>query len=452
MRIQPVLAARQRLLQAIKEHHGGESGSDLEELVVRAVERVEKSNENPLPSVEEVESVPVISLVNQLIQDGVRAGASDIHVEPRKNRVEIRYRVDGQMIKAGELPLSLLAAITIRIKIMAELDIVEHRLPMDGRFSVLVNHQSTDLRVSVLPARHGSRIVLRVLDRIHGLRKLEDLGFSGTNLHLVRHLISRPYGLFVITGPAGSGKTSTAYASLMDMRDATRNVMSVEDPIEQEIDGVSQSQINESVGLTFERQVLAMLRQDPDVLLIGEIEDAATAQAAVRAALTGHLVITTMQGNDAAGAIPRLADLGVDRYLLSTAAAGIMSQRLVRQLCIHCGGWRPTTESESRIFAAYGLQAPDTLPAHAGCSACNHAGYRGRALVAEVLAVTQDVAKLIVEHEPVSNIRTMGKRAGYKPMQVPALEMVLKGKTTLEEVQRALALDEDLDSGTDEPT
>ncbi|HSI72327.1 MAG TPA: GspE/PulE family protein, partial [Fimbriimonas sp.] len=299
------------------------------------------------------------------------------------------------------------------------------------------------MRVSVIPSYHGPRIVVRVLDKVRGMKALSELGLSTENLRLFRHLIGRPYGMFLVTGPTGSGKTTTLYAALTEVRDSSINVMTVEDPIEYEVDGVSQSQINESMGVTFDKQIIALMRQDPDVILVGEIRDEATSQAAVRAALTGHLVLSTLQCNDAPSAVPRLMELGIDPYLLSVSLTGVSAQRLIRMLCLHCKTTRAITEEEAHIFGAYGVTPPAKLPQPNGCPECAHMGFKGRNALHEIVPVTNEVSHLIASRASVDDVRTAAKKAGYVPMQHRALELVVKGATTFEEAQRVVALDPD---------
>ncbi len=446
MKVEPVLAARHRLLQTIRDIHGGEmtgSGSELGNLATQAVQNVKpRLNQNQAEDTG-VESAPVVGLVTQIFQEAIKAGASDIHIEPTARKIELRYRIDGRMRKMNELPVALLQALTIRIKIMAELDISEHRLPMDGRIGIVFEERKVDLRISIVPSHHGPRVVIRILDQVRGLKQLNELGLSRENLKLFRHLITRPYGMFLVTGPTGSGKTTTLYAALTEVRDTSINVITVEDPIEYEIDGVSQSQINESIGVTFDRQIIALMRQDPDVILVGEIRDEPTAQAAVRGALTGHLMLSTLQCNDAPSAIPRLMELGIDPYLLSTSLAGLSAQRLVRMLCLHCKTTRAITPEEEHVFQVYGVPAPKAMPQQEGCPECDHVGFKGRNALHEILPITNEVSQLIATRASVNAMRLAAAKAGYIPMQLRALELVAKAATTFEEAQRAVAFDPD---------
>ncbi len=354
LRVDPVLASEDRLAQAIAAAYD-ELGVAMATVTRLVSEALDEFSTDPTPdarnegNVTEEDMRPVVGLVNQILCEAVRVRASDIHVEPRKNRVEIRYRVDGQLQKVHELPSKLQAALIARIKIMAQLDIVEYRVPQDGRIALQIEGRSVDMRVSVLPNHYGQRVVLRVLDKGVALRKLEDLGFASHNRTLFQNLISKPYGLIVVTGPTGSGKTTTLYAAINQLKAITNNIMTCEDPIEYDLDGINQSPVNEKVGLTFAAQLRAVLRQDPDIVLVGEIRDQETAETAIRAALTGHLVLSTIHCNDAASVVPRLTDMGIEPYLLSTALIGTTAQRLVRVLCPHCKKKAMPTAEEQAI-------------------------------------------------------------------------------------------------------
>jgi type IV pilus assembly protein PilB len=380
------------------------------------------------------DSRPIVNLVNNLLSEAIRAGASDVHIEPRSERVDVRYRIDGQMKKVSEIPQALLPMITTRLKIMAEIDIVEFRVPQDGRVTVQIDGRQVDLRVSVLPNYHGQRIVLRILDQSKSLKSLNEIGFRDRDLHLFRSLVRKPYGMFLVTGPTGSGKTTTLYAALAELREVTNNIMTCEDPIEYDIDGINQSQVNEKVGLTFASQLRATLRQDPDIILVGEIRDGETAQTAMRAAMTGHLVLTTLHCNDAASAIPRLLDMDIDPFLLSTSLIGVMSQRLLRVLCPHCKDEEIADGEDRALLEAYGFAAePVGIPK--GCAMCSGTGYKGRAPVHEIMPVTPALARMIAEREPVESLR---KAAGFVGMQEEAIEMALAGLTSLAEAQRVV--------------
>jgi type IV pilus assembly protein PilB len=438
MRVEPVLVNEERLAKSIEKSYSIHGASEtLDGFVNQALEEFKPAESKSNASVmSEVDTRPVVGLVNQIITDAIRFGASDVHIEPRNGRVDLRYRIDGQLQKLREIPDGLMPMLTTRLKIMAELDIVETRLPQDGRITVEIDGRDVDLRVSVLPNYHGQRIVLRILDKSVTLRSLGELGFEENNLRIFRSLIHKPYGMILVTGPTGSGKTTTLYGALEELKNVTNNIMTCEDPIEYDIDGINQSQVFEKVGLTFAKQLRAILRQDPDVILVGEIRDKETADTAIRAALTGHLVLSTLHSNDAPSAIPRLLDMGVDPYLLSTSLIGVMAQRLLRVLCPHCREKEVDGEDRDLLASVLGDDnAPATWRAK-GCSRCMKTGYKGRIAVHEVLPVTPEVGSIISAQQSIESLKKVASVFGYQPLQVDAIRKVIAGQTTLSEAKR----------------
>jgi type IV pilus assembly protein PilB len=448
MRIEPVLVDSDRLVRSIEDAYSSvrPEPTSMDKLIMEAI-----NDFNPDAPVvrtssvdtKEADSKPVVTLVNNIIGDAIRLGASDIHIEPRGKRVDVRYRVDGDLRRVREIPLAILPMLTTRMKIMAELDIVEFRIPQDGRFSVKIDDREVDIRMSVLPNHHGQRVVLRVLDKSVSLKKLPDLGFTESHLATFKDLIQKPYGMLLVTGPTGSGKTTTLYAALADIKNERSNIMTCEDPIEYEIEGINQSQVFEKVGLTFAAQLRAILRQDPDVILVGEIRDGETAQTAIRASMTGHLVLSTLHCNDAPSAVPRLLDMGADPFLLSTSVIGVMSQRLIKKLCPHCKESAKATEEElAQLITAFpGLDEDFELCYSTGCHKCENSGFRGRTAVQEIMPVTAEVARAISNHESLDVIREVAAASGYRPMQHAAMAMVIAGETTLAEASRHVYFD-----------
>jgi type IV pilus assembly protein PilB len=374
--------------------------------------------------------------VNQILIDAIRMGSSDIHLEPRENRVDVRYRLDGELQRVKELPPDIMPMLATRLKIMAELDIVENRLPQDGHMGVVLDGREVDVRISVLPSAHGQRFVLRILDKCFSLKALPELGMNEHNLSMFRSLITKPYGMILVTGPTGSGKTTTLYAALREIMRSTNNIMTCEDPIEYEIDGINQSQVNEKVGLTFAAQLRAILRQDPDVILVGEIRDRETADTAIRAALTGHLVLSTLHCNDSPSAVPRLLDMAIDPFLLSTCLIGVTSQRLVRTLCPHCRQPDDNPEEEVLLQSIFGDAKRPPIFKPKGCPICFQTGYRGRTGVHELLPVAPEVASAIASRMPMPYVRQVAAAHGYEPLQVDAMRRVLQGKTSIAEAKR----------------
>jgi len=367
-----------------------------------------------LPAVEDLlESAgdaPIIRMLNALLTQAVRDGASDIHIEPYERHSSVRFRIDGQLREVVQPNRALHAALISRLKIMADLDIAEKRLPQDGRISLRLGTRAVDVRVSTLPNAHGERAVLRLLDKSEGRLSLEAVGMQGEMLARFEHLIAQPHGILLVTGPTGSGKTTTLYAALSRL-DATRsNIMTVEDPIEYELPGVGQTQVNSKIDLTFARALRAILRQDPDVTMIGEIRDFETAQIAIQASLTGHLVLATLHTTDAASAVTRLTDMGVEPFLLSSSLLRALAQRLVRKLCTTCHG--------------------------AGCEACGHTGYAGRTGVFELLTVDETIRSLIHRESGEAEIRAAAQAAGMQLMREDAERLIAAGITSREEVLR----------------
>jgi type IV pilus assembly protein PilB len=391
----------------------------------------------------EEETRPVTGIVNKIIGDGIKMRASDIHIEPTSKTLQVRYRIDGRLHKVSEVPLELTPMISARVKIMAELDPVEWRIPQDGRIGLTLEGKPVDLRVSVLPSFYGGRIVMRILDRTIGLKKLEDIGFSENNFGIFKTLIKRPYGLFLVTGPTGSGKTTSLYAALNYVKDAETNIITCEDPVEYNIDGISQSQVNSKIGLTFAAQLRSILRQDPDVILVGEIRDQETAETGIRASMTGHLVFSTLHCNDAPSAVPRLLDMGIDPYLLSTSLIGVMGQRLLRRICKDCRMEYDLNDEEKTILErTFNIHGVDKLWKGHGCLNCGGTGYKGRFAVHEIMPVTHEIASVIAGRKATEQIAEVARHYGYKTMQEDATARVLRGETTLKESQRLLAFDD----------
>jgi type IV pilus assembly protein PilB len=438
-RVEPVLVSEERLLQAIDQYYGAPVVSSAPATEALGEFNVDDSAEQA--QLTEAELRPVVGLVNQILLEAINLNVSDIHLEPRKDRVEIRYRVDGQLQKVYNLPSKLQAALTARIKIIAAMDIVEYRIPQDGRIAVTTEGRTVDFRVSCLPGYHGQRIVMRVLDKSMTLRKLSELGLSDRNKVLLENMIRQPYGMSLVTGPTGSGKTTTLYAAINLLKDISNNIMTCEDPVEYDIDGINQSQINEKVGLTFAVQLRAILRQDPDIILVGEIRDRETAETGIRAALTGHLVLSTLHSNDAPSAIPRLLDMGIEPFLLSTSLNGVMSQRLVRILCPECKEQYEPSNEERDLLEPMFDRAVTSLHRARGCKACGDGGFKGRMGVHEILPTPHPLQRAIAASEPLDAIRELAYEFNYRPLQYDAAERVLAGTTSLAEARRLVAFD-----------
>ncbi len=393
----------------------------------------------PEDLLESEDDAPIIRLINGLLTEAVKGNASDIHIEPFENRLRVRFRIDG-VLREILHPAKVLAPLIVsRIKVMARLDIAEKRLPQDGRISLRIAGRPVDVRVSTIPSGYGERVVLRLLDKQAGRLDLEQLGMAPETQSTTDHLIHRPNGILLVTGPTGSGKTTTLYAALTRLNDKSRNIMTVEDPIEYYLDGIGQTQVNIKVDMTFARGLRAILRQDPDVVMIGEIRDLETAEIAVQASLTGHLVLSTLHTNTAVGAVTRLRDMGVEPFLLSSTLIGVLAQRLVRLLCKHCRKKHPINDNDFKALCVNG-SCPSEVYAAEGCEECNLSGYSGRTGIYELAVVNDNMRTMIHagagEHELEAYARTK-----TSSIRQDGLRRILTGDTTIEEVLRVTSED-----------
>jgi general secretion pathway protein E len=391
-----------------------------------------------IPRVEDLlesrDDAPVIRLINALLTQALREGASDIHIEPFETRSVVRLRIDGSLRDLIEPARALHAAIVSRVKIMAQLDIAEKRLPQDGRITLRVAGKPVDVRVSTIPTGHGERVVLRLLDKQAGRLDLTRLGMDDATLAHMDRLIREPHGIVLVTGPTGSGKTTTLYAALSRLDAASLNIMTVEDPIEYDLDGISQTQVNARIEMSFARALRTILRQDPDVVMIGEIRDLETAQIAVQASLTGHLVFATLHTNDAVSAVTRLVDMGVEPFLLASSLIGVGAQRLVRRLCLEC---RKPFAADAAQLRALGFAPTDgTLYSAQGCSACKGSGYRGRTGIYELLTVDDDLRRLIHDRASEQTLRAHVVSRGMRSLRDDGMRWAGQGVISLEEVVR----------------
>ena len=394
----------------------------------------------PVGAVPTVTNAPVVSLVNRIIEDALAQNASDIHLEPVGNAIRIRMRIDGMLQELHpQLPQKLLPLISGRIKIISKINTVESRLPQDGRITYPYKGRNIDIRVSTLPIINGEKFVLRLLDVSHNLRSISELDYSAENEQLFRSWCHKPYGLILNVGPVNSGKTTTLYAALNELDSPSRNIITIEDPVEYYLPGINQIQVNEKIHLSFAKGLRAILRQDPDVVMLGEIRDEETAEIAIRAALTGHLLFTTLHTSDAAGAVFRLLDMGVAPYLLSASLIGITAQRLVRRICPYCAEkYKVSPDSNEYAFlSAAGYKASELWHA-AGCEHCNHSGYLGRIALQELLPLTRVLRDAIIKKLDRSSFEALSLKEGLKPLLSDGIEKAISGKTTLSEVRRVL--------------
>ncbi|MDA7085873.1 type II secretion system ATPase GspE [Pseudomonas sp. SA3-5] len=383
---------------------------------------------------EQEDDAPIIRLINAILGEAIKENASDIHLETFEKRLVVRFRVDGILREVLEPKRELAGLLVSRIKVMARLDIAEKRVPQDGRISLKVGGREVDIRVSTLPSANGERVVLRLLDKQAGRLNLQHLGMSARDCRLMEAAVRKPHGILLVTGPTGSGKTTTLYASLVSLNDRSRNILTVEDPIEYHLEGIGQTQVNPKVDMTFARGLRAILRQDPDVVMVGEIRDKDTAEIAVQASLTGHLVLSTLHTNSAIGAITRLVDMGVEPFLLSSSLLGVLAQRLVRVLCPHCKAAYQADAAECGLLGV-AAQAPPTLYHPRGCSECHEQGYRGRTGIYELVMFDDHLRSLIhnaaAEQDMLRHARSLGPS-----IREDGRRKVLEGLTSLEEVLR----------------
>ncbi len=443
--IEVALAPREAIIEAINKYYGA-SASETESVDSMLVEFTDTqidydddggTPKSSLTNTLEEGDAPVIRLVHLIIQEAVTMRASDIHVEPFAERVRIRYRIDGVLMERDSAPRRLLGAMVSRLKIMGSIDIAEKRRPQDGRIKINVAGKDIDLRVSILPTTHGQSVVMRILDRENIKVGLQDLGFSDDDFARFKQLIRRPNGILLVTGPTGSGKTTTLYAALNELNRPDVKIITAEDPVEYYLPGVNQCEVKSRIGMTFARIIRAMLRQNPNILLVGEIRDLETAETAIQASLTGHLVFSTLHTNDAPSAITRLVDIGIQPFLVASSVLAIMAQRLVRKVCPKC---KVRYEPPAHILAGIGLRPEIAKKANfmkgKGCSNCGKKGYRGRLGIYELMVLTNQVREMAFKGESTMAIRKVARKQGMRTLFEDGVIKAIKGITTLEEVLR----------------
>jgi type IV pilus assembly protein PilB len=445
-KIRPVLAMAANIHEFINKYKGGDVNVDsfltsLAESDVEVVER-ETIDEGPIADLDKmVAGSPIVNLVNVMLLTAVREKASDIHIEPDKKGTRIRHRIDGVLRDMMKPPLGMHAAIISRVKVIGKMDIAEKRLPQEGRVRIVAEGREIDLRVSSMPTLLGEKLVLRILDKQNLRVRMEDLGFRTEALDRVKATLDRPHGLFLVTGPTGSGKTTTLYSALDLVRSPELNILTVEDPVEYQLELVNQIQVQANIGLTFARALRSILRQDPDVIMVGEIRDEETARVAVQAALTGHLVLATLHTNDAPSTVARLQDMGIESYLLSGALIGVIAQRLARTLCPNCTTKYFPTDQELRD-AGLSDKAGRPFKKGGGCVKCHDTGFRGRMGIYEVMEVTSELRRLIHNSAPTHQLRAALSAGGMMSLRDEGVELALQGKTSLDEILRVTHDDE----------
>lgn len=383
----------------------------------------------------EVKNSPIVFLVTKIIEQAVRQRASDIHIEPLKNSIRVRYRIDGVLTEVMQYDCGLLAALIARIKVIADMDISEKRKPQDGRITSIVDHREYDIRVSILPTVFGEKVVMRITEKNVLAKSKQELGFSDDEMEKFNTILSSPYGIILVTGPTGSGKSTTLYTALSELNKKDVNIVTVEDPVEVNVDGINQVQVNVKADLTFASALRSILRQDPDIIMIGEMRDNETASIAVKASITGHLVVSTLHTNDAASSIIRLMDMGIEPYLIADSVVGVIAQRLVRRLCPYCKKKKEASEEEKKFL---GIEEEETVNIYepVGCHYCNETGYIGRIGVYEILPITPQIRKCISEHAGVDEIKKVGQEQGLLTLIEAGKKHVINGITSLSEVKR----------------
>lgn len=428
----PVVITEKELLKAYDKYY---RGTEAMEEIIKDIGEVDYLSEAEKTTTVEstADDTPVVKLINLMITQAVRDRASDIHVEPEADALRIRYRIDGVLSEVMTPPRHLHPGIVSRIKILSGMDIAEKRIPQDGRFPINVKDKKLDIRTSTLPTLYGEKVVMRLLEKTVGLPPLTELGFSEDILNVFVKLIKRPYGFMLTTGPTGSGKTTTLYSSLKSISSIEKNVITIEDPIEYNLKLINQVQVNPKAGLTFAKGLRSILRQDPDIIMVGEIRDVETASIAIHAALTGHLVLSTLHTNEAVGAVARLIDMGVEPFLITSSLIGVLSQRLIRKVCPHC---KEEYKGSHDILGEIGIRGDVGLVRGRGCHECRFTGYLGREGLFELLLITEGIRRLIIQKANASEIKAQALKEGFRTMREEGLIKVLKGITTLEEVMR----------------
>jgi general secretion pathway protein E len=424
------------LLAQVYESGSGEAMQQIGEFDNDEMDLLRVAEQMPVPEdlLESNDEAPIIRLINAILTEAIKRNSSDIHIETYESSMVVRFRIDGVLQQVLAPPRVMAPLIVSRIKVMAKLDIAEKRLPQDGRISLRIAGRAVDVRVSTLPGGHGERVVLRILDKQAGRFDFDQLGMPTSARRVVSDIILKPHGIFLVTGPTGSGKSTTLYAGLTMLNSKTRSILTVEDPIEYYIEGIGQSQVNAKVDMTFSRGLRAILRQDPDVVMVGEIRDLETAQIAVQASLTGHMVMSTLHTNSAAGAVTRLRDMGLESFLLASSLLGVLAQRLVRRLCPHCK--KPYEASKNDLEALNITDQPSaTLYAPGGCEKCSHSGYRGRSGIYEIISIDDELRRMIHDNASEQQIER------YARTKTPSImdegrRRVVEGITSLEELLR----------------
>ncbi len=409
----------------------------LEEYISQISHQIGRQTEEEIEGIEDIlqgADTVSVQLLNSIFLNAVRNNASDIHFEPFRDKVVVRFRVDGVLHQINTIDKNLFQSISSRIKVIAKLNVAEKRLPQDGRIRIKIGKKELDMRVSTLPTVFGERVVIRLLDKSNKLLTLNELGFSSEDLEKYEEIISKPYGIVLVTGPTGSGKSTTLYASLLKLKNPRKNIITVEDPVEYQIEGISQIQVKPEIGLTFAAGLRSILRQDPDIIMVGEIRDLETAEMAIHASMTGHLVLSTLHTNDAPSSITRLVDMGIESFLVASSLEGVIAQRLVRRICENCKEEVLPEEEENILLERELKTSVDKLYKGTGCDTCLGTGYKGRVAIYEIMAIDEDMRSFITKHSDSKQIRDLAKQRGMKTLLQDGLKKAIQGITTIEEV------------------
>lgn len=431
LQVEPYIATTRDIRTAIDRWYGASETLDAARRFTKEREQLRANTGEETGA--DVSDAPIVQLVRSLLEQAIRQRASDVHIEALESKVRVRYRIDGTLYEKMVYDNSLLPAISTRIKIMGGMDISEKRKPQDGRMTIMVDRQEYDIRISSVPTVHGEKIVMRISSKLSLTKNKKELGLAPDELKRFDHMLSAPYGIIFVTGPTGSGKSTTLYTALSELNKEAVNIVTVEDPVEADIEGINQIQVNNKMNLTFASALRSILRQDPDIIMIGEIRDRETAGIAVQASITGHLVVSTLHTNNAAGTLNRMADMGVERYLIADSVVGVIAQRLVRKLCPHCRKKRLATEEEKRLLKQDTYKEMEIYEP-TGCDLCNHTGYFGRTGVFEIMEVNEEIRDLIAGGGSSEELENAARRAGMCTLHDNGIRYVLEGITSIEEM------------------
>lgn len=438
-RVIPYIATKEEIRNATDKYFSGRS-------VENAINEINKSvavtsiKAEEMDKMDDVRNAPTVKLVDSLLKNAVEQRASDIHIEPYEKFIRVRFRIDGVLKEISTLSIDVLSGIVTRVKILADLNIAERRIPQDGRIVTNINGRNVDMRVSILPLVTGEKVVIRILDRSNYKVGKERLGMRKSDLAKLDDIISSPHGIILVTGPTGSGKSTTLYTVLSELNDSGKNIVTVEDPVEYSLEGINQINVNTKVGLTFASGLRSILRQDPDIVMVGEMRDSETAEIGIRAAITGHLVLSTLHTNDAPSSVVRLVDMGIEPFMVATALKGVIAQRLVRRICPHCKEAIVADVAEKKLL---GVNEGEQVVHYKGkgCAACNHSGYAGRIGVYEIMNIDREIKDLILKTSNSDEVKDLAIKKGMKTLAMSARELVLSGETTIDEMMKIIFAD-----------